>query len=343
MKIVVDSAIPYIEGVLEPYATVNYVRGAEISPRMVHDADALIIRTRTRCDRGLLEGSSVRFIATATIGSDHIDLDYCRSRGIVVTTAAGCNARAVLQWVAGVVSLLCRQDECRPDERTLGVVGVGHVGTLIASYARLWGFHVMCSDPPREQAEHLGRADGYYPLGEIAAQADIITFHTPLTRQGPDATYGLVDAKLLAMIRRGCTILNSSRGEVVDEEALRANLIDGRIRCAIDTWPHEPGIDRQLLAHALVATPHIAGYSAQGKANGTAMSIRQLASHFALPLTDWFPSGVEPQRIRPVSWRLLQTHIFDYFDPVAQSARLKAHPEEFEQLREEYRLREEFF
>ena len=155
MKVVIDSAIPFLEGVLEPFAKVEYLASECITADVVADADALIIRTRTRCNRALLEGSKVQFIATATIGFDHIDLDYCKAHNIGVATAAGCNARGVLQWVAAVLVHLSKVQGFEPQQRTLGIVGVGNVGSLVKEYAEEWGFKVICCDPPRQQRENL--------------------------------------------------------------------------------------------------------------------------------------------------------------------------------------------
>ncbi|MBD9138481.1 MAG: 4-phosphoerythronate dehydrogenase, partial [Alistipes shahii] len=176
MKIIADSAIPFLRGVLEPFAEVEYLPGTAISAAAVHDADALVIRTRTRCDEKLLAGSRVKLIATATIGFDHIDTAWCAAHGIEVTTAAGCNARGVLQWVGAALVHLSRTQGWQPAERTLGIVGVGHVGSLVKAYAEGWGFRVVCCDPPREERERCG----FRPLEEVAREADILTFHTPL-------------------------------------------------------------------------------------------------------------------------------------------------------------------
>ena len=163
MKIVIDKAIPFVRGVFEPWADVVYLSGTAIGPADVRDADALIVRTRTRCDERLLGGSRVRLVATATIGFDHIDTAWCAAHGIEVATAAGCNARGVLQWVAAALVRLARMQGWRPAQRTLGVVGVGHVGSLVAEYAAAWGFRVLCCDPPREAREHCG----FLPLEAI--------------------------------------------------------------------------------------------------------------------------------------------------------------------------------
>lgn len=264
MKIIADCAIPFLEDVLTPFAEVVRIAGKAITAADVRDADALIVRTRTRCDARLLAGSRVRMIATATIGFDHIDLGWCAAHGIRVTTAAGCNARGVLQWIGAALVHLARVQGWQPDDRTLGIVGVGHVGSLVKEYAEAWGFRVLCCDPPREERERLG----FLPLEEVAAQADLLTFHTPLD----ETTRHLADERLLGMLRPDAVVINTSRGEVVDGEAL----VRSGHPCALDVWEHEPAIDRTLLDRALIATPHIAGYSEQGKANATAMSVLSL-------------------------------------------------------------------
>ncbi len=330
-KVVVDRAIPFLEGVLDPWFEVVRKGGREITAEDVADADALIVRTRTQCDERLLARSHVRFIATATIGFDHIDLDYCCRRGIEVATAAGCNARGVLQWVGGVLALLARHGGWHPVQRTLGVVGVGHVGSLVKAYAEQWGFRVLCCDPPREEREHLG----FLSLEEVAREADILTFHTPLDK----TTYHLCNAELLHILPAGAVVLNASRGEVADQEALLASSHP----FALDVWEHEPHLHPELLARARVATPHIAGYSLQGKANATALAVRALARHFELPLTSWYPASVTPTSERAISWEELCRTIPRYFDAEAESESLRRNPDCFEQLRDNYAYREEYF
>ena len=226
MKIVADSAIPFLQGVLEPWAEVRYLPGSRIAAEDVRDADALIIRTRTRCDGRLLAGSRVRLIATATIGFDHIDTAWCAAHGIRVATAAGCNARGVLQWAGAVLAHLARTQGWKPAQRTLGIVGVGHVGSLIREYAGLWGFRVVCCDPPREEREHCG----FLPLEEVAREADLLTFHTPLDT----TTRHMAGEELFARLKPGAVVMNSSRGEVVDGDAL---LRSGH-PCVLDVWEH---------------------------------------------------------------------------------------------------------
>lgn len=331
MKIVADSAIPFLGGVLEPWAEVRYLPGSAIAPADVADADALVVRTRTRCDERLLARSRVQLIATATIGFDHIDTAWCARHGIEVATAAGCNARGVLQWVAAALVHLAQTQGWQPEQRTLGVVGVGHVGSLVAEYAAAWGFRVVGCDPPREAREKAG----FLPLEAVARRADILTFHTPLDR----TTYHLIDDALLGELRPGAVVMNSSRGEVADTAAL----LKGDHPCIVDVWEHEPAIDRQLLDRALLATPHIAGYSEQGKAAATAMAVAAVARRFSLPLAGWYPREAAPSAPRPIGWEELCASIGGVYDIAAESRRLKAHPEAFERMRDHYAYRREYF
>lgn len=331
LRIVADSAIPFLEEALAPWVELVRLPGRSIAAAEVQQADALIVRTRTRCDEALLSGSSVKLVATATIGFDHIDTDYCRRAGISVATAAGCNARGVLQWVAGVLVEALQRRGARPQDLTLGVVGVGHVGSLVADYARCWGFRVLCCDPPRARREGFPSL----PVRELAAACDIITFHTPLD----DSTYHLCNAELLALLPKGALVINSSRGAVVDNAALLA----AGNPCALDVWEGEPELLPELLAHAEVATSHIAGYSLQGKANATLAAVEAVARIFGLPLSGWYPAGVKPSAPWEIGWEELVDTIGNYFDPVAETLRLKASPQEFEQIRDHYPYRQEYF
>lgn len=345
MKIVADCDIPYLSGVLEPYAEMRYIKGARICADDVRDADALIVRTRTLCGKELLSGSAVRFIGTATIGTDHIDLPYCAERGIVVSSAAGCNARGVLQWVSAVLVFLSRKYGMQPDKTTIGVVGVGNVGGLVAHYARMWGYDVLCCDPLRQKAESLGPEDGFVDLPMLLRASDIVTLHTPLTQTGEYATLGIIDADAFRQMRSGAAIINCARGGIVDEGALLCEMRSGRIvSSAVDTWEGEPDINRALLEASDIATPHIAGYSSQGKAAGTSMTVRALARFFGItPLYDWYPAEAPKSTPRKITWKAVSENIGRYFDIAAQSESLKNNPEKFEEMRNGYLYREEFF
>ncbi len=331
MKIVIDSAIPYIKGVFEPFAQVTYCLGSEITPEVVVDADALIIRTRTRCNEAMLRGSSVKHIATATIGFDHIDLDYCTNNNITVTSAAGCNARAVLHWLGAALVHICKNRGWQPSDKTIGIVGVGNVGSLIKEYAQEWGFKVVCCDPPRATTEGLS---DFMPLEEVARMADILTIHTPLN----DSTYHFVDHKILQLLPPGAVVINTSRGEVIPSGDIAASGVD----YAFDVWENEPHIDSELLSKSLLSTYHIAGYSKQGKANGSAIVVRDVADHFSLPIHDWYPE-VEQISPRKISWSELTQSISLHMDIAAESQTLKKRGEEFETLRNNYIYRDEKF
>lgn len=331
MRVVIDNAIPYIKGIIEPYCEVIYLPANKITADIVHNADALIIRTRTKCNKELLDESSVKFIATATIGTDHIDLDYCAKHNINVSSAPGCNARGVLQWVAAALHHIATTDNRLPKSYTLGVVGVGNVGSLVSKYARHWGFNVMECDPPRKERE----GGEYYTIEEIAAKCDIMTLHTPLD----NTTYNLVNGKLISIMRPDAIIINASRGEIVDNRAVT----ESNHRYLFDVWEGEPNIEQRVLQGAELATPHIAGYSVQGKANATAMVVNALARHFNLPLKDWYPEGIKRTPPRPISWSELCATISRHYDIKKESLSLKNSPQDFESLRNNYNYREEYF
>ncbi len=342
VKIVIDKNIPFIKGVFEPYADVLYLSGDKIDRASVADASALIVRTRTRCDAALLENSSVEIVATATIGYDHIDVDYLKSQGIELATASGCNAAGVLQYVmTALVWLSENRMRLIPSAMTLGVVGVGNVGSLVAEFASKCGFEVLCCDPPRARAE----GGGFVDLEHLLDNSDIVSCHVPLVESGEDKTFRMAGRDFFASMKQGSIFINSSRGEVVDDKALLKALHSGHIGAAvIDTWNHEPMIDEDLLARVDLATPHIAGYSLQGKANGTSMVVRAVASKLGLPLEDWYADGVEPRRERDdFSWEWLCSHALKNFDIESQSNTLKTAVGEFESLRNNYNYRTERF
>ena len=331
MRVIIDRAIPFLQGILEPFAEVVYLDGKEFSKEEAKEADAMIIRTRTKCNRTLLEGSKVQFIATATIGFDHIDLDYCRAHNIVVATSAGCNARGVLQWVSAALAMLAKDQGFHPEERTLGVVGVGNVGSLVKEYAEAWGFRVICSDPPRQEREQLD----FVSLEEVLQQSDIVTLHTPLNT----TTNHLINSDNISLLRSGTTLINTSRGECVATEATKRD----DLVYITDVWENEPNINPEYLAKSLVATPHIAGYSAQGKANASAMAIQALAHHFNLPLKEWRPAEVATVKPREISWEEMCTTISRHCDLAKESDTLRHAPQQFENLRNNYHYREEYF
>ena len=293
MKIVIDDKIPYIrEAISRITDDAVYKKGAEINAQDVKDADALIVRTRTRCDEQLLRGSKVSFVATATIGYDHIDTAYMQQAGIRWMNCPGCNASSVAQYVGAVLALLQRDKGITLNQSTIGVVGCGHVGAKVAQVARREGMKVLLCDPPRAEREGQGH---FVDLPTIAREADIITFHVPLTREGNHTTWHLADQAFFNSLQRRPVVINSSRGAVVDNHALLHALIYNKVREAVvDTWENEPRLLLPLLQRVWIGTPHIAGYSADGKVNADNMVVEALCRHFNLPCP--IPSHPVPTR-----------------------------------------------
>ena len=315
MVIVVDQHIPFIVEAVQkewPQVDIFPLKPEEIDASAVKDADVLIVRTRTRADASLLEGSQVRMVCTATIGFDHIDTAYCESHGIRWMSCPGCNAQAVCDYIEEAIEEFSHQPSAI-SRQTIGVVGVGHVGSLVAKMAERKGLKVLLNDPPKGMG---------VSLKEIAAQCDIITFHVPLDK----TTHHLCDAEFLQQCKPDALIINAARGGVVDEKALLAS---GH-PYILDTWENEPHIDANVLHHALLASMHIAGYSLEGKRNASQMCLDAIAVEWGLPKIN------------------LQSPISNIQSPIGDSSpgwlsriseQLKAHPEQFEQLRKNYVLR----
>lgn len=336
MKVIVDNKIPYIKGLIEILADeVIYLPGKDFTPEVVKEADALIIRTRTHCNRQLLEGSKVQFIGTATIGFDHIDTDYCQEAGITWSNCPGCNAGAVEQYVHAALLLLQQKKGLQLKGACLGIVGVGHVGERIRRMAERIGMKVLLNDPPRTDAGE----QGFTSLDTLAEQCDILTFHTPLIREGIYKTFHLADWNLFQKLQRKPYLLNTSRGEVVETEALMEALDTNTVAGAvIDVWENEPHISRELLDKVFIGTPHIAGYSADGKANATRMVLEAFCRFFHKPMNFHLTL---PEISRPTPSGEEDFQFLQQYNPHIDCENLRAHPELFEQLRGDYPLRRE--
>lgn len=348
MKIVIDDKIPYIQGALEAFATVKYIGGGVISNADLKDADALITRTRTKCNKALLEGTQVKYIATATIGFDHIDTAYCKEAGIQWTNAPGCNSGSVLQYIASVFAWLILEKQQDFSKLTVGVVGAGNVGGKVVRLCQTLGIKVLVNDPPRALAEG---AENFVSFEEILTQADIITCHVPLNRSGDYSTYHLLNETSLSKLKRKPLIINSSRGEVVETNAIYAALLSGQVsNLVLDVWENEPNIHPQLLEKTVIATPHIAGYSADGKANGSSMSVQAISRFFNLEAKDWKPNDVPAPAVNKLMLDCGGLSLFETFayiirftyDVKSDSDRLKAEPNKFEKFRGNYPVRREF-
>lgn len=348
MKIIIDDKIPYIKGALESFAEVIYLSGSKTTAEAVKNADALITRTRTICNKKTLEGSSVKFIATATIGFDHIDTEYCKNAGIEWTNAPGCNAESVNQYISSALFSYSKRKKFELKDKTIGIVGVGQVGSRVAKTCEILGMKVLLNDPPRERNEGSSK---FVSLEKIQEKADIITFHVPLNIDGEDATYHLASETFLQNLNKKPLIINSCRGEVIDSEAaynaLEANNISGLI---IDCWENEPELDLDLLNHSDYGTPHIAGYSKDGKANGTKMSVQAISRFFNLGINDWEPTNVElPENTiieldgnQRHEYSILAEAILATYDIENDDEALRDGPHLFEQLRGDYPVRREF-
>ena len=330
MKIIADKNIPFLTGRL-PDAELIQLPATEIDAEAVRDADALIIRTRTHCDEHLLKDSKVKIIATATIGTDHIDLEWCRDNDIIVRNAPGCNAPGVALYVWG--NLL--RNGFDPQKDTIGVVGCGNVGGIVAEWGERLGARTLVCDPPRKEKGLTDRL--YLPIEEVLAQSDAVTLHTPLTHDGAHATFHLINKESLGHLKPGAIFINAARGEVADTEAIIEAIGDKRIRTAIiDTWEGEPEINLRLLELACTATPHIAGYSVEGKERATRMALEAVGEALATPVD---LSGLQGPYVAPQS--LTTESILRHYDPQQMTDAIKKTPEEFEKLRNSYRLHSE--
>ena len=348
MKIVIDDKIPYIRGAFEPVAEVHYLPGHETNAEVVKNADAIITRTRTICNEELLAGSSVKFIATATIGFDHIDTAYCKQARIVWTNAPGCNSGSVEQYIASVLMVLAEDKKMKLQDLCIGIVGVGNVGSKIERLCRILGMKVLLNDPPREKLE--GSAE-FVSLQTIQKKADIITLHVPLETAGEYATWHMADEKFFNALKKNPVFINTCRGEVVKTSALKMAIKKGSLSAvACDCWENEPDIDTELLDACFIATPHIAGYSRDGKANGTKMSVQAVSKYFGLGLDNWEPKEVEvPENATftlngegLTEMNIVANAIFKTFDVRKDDKRLRSDISSFEKQRGEYPVRREF-
>ena len=343
MKIVIDRAIPFIEGVFEPYVDqVVYKEGGEICREDVADADAIVTRTRTKCNAALLEGSSVKIIATATIGTDHIDIPWCERHSIFVRNAAGCNAGGVMNYVFSALYGAAARNSLPLIGSTIGIVGVGSVGRRVETMALQLGFKVLLCDPPR--AEQEGQAH-FCTLDYLLENSDIVTLHVPLH----DGTRAMANAAFFSKMREGAMFVNASRGEVVvDDDLIEAIPHLGPV--IIDTWNHEPHVNRELLEKVAIATPHIAGYSYQGKQIGCMMTVRAVARFLGIaPLYEFFPH-TDMKELQAVKLDVRGktqgevAAIMQYNYPIFTDDFLfRSNPDSFEYLRENYQFRREFY
>jgi erythronate-4-phosphate dehydrogenase len=347
IRIIADDKIPFLRGSLEKVANIVYMPGGKIGANDVKTADALVIRTRTQCNASLLDGSSVKFIATATIGYDHIDTDYCRKNNIFWTNAPGCNSSSVEQYFISAMLSLAVKEKLNLSAMCLGVIGVGNVGSKVARVAEALGMKVLLNDPPRAFAEGLA---GFESLEKIKNEADIISFHVPLNFEGPFKTAGMADRSFFENMKKKVILINSSRGEVINEKDLSQAMQKSLFKAVVlDVWNNEPHIFTELMNEVSIVSPHIAGYSTDGKANGTLMSVQSLSRFFKLGLDSWMPEDVPlPENTRITvdctgksELEILHEVYTQTYDILVDDAALRADVNGFEDQRGKYRLRRE--
>ncbi|MGY2398205.1 4-phosphoerythronate dehydrogenase PdxB [Pseudomonas sp. SDO5271_S396] len=305
MLIVADENIPLLDAFFEGFGDIRRVPGRSIDRATVEQADVLLVRSVTNVNRALLEGTKVRFVGTCTIGTDHLDLDYFAQAGIQWSSAPGCNARGVVDYVLGSLLTLAEIEGADLNQRTYGVVGAGEVGGRLVKVLKGLGWKVLVCDPPRQIAE-----DGdYVSLEQIIEQCDVISLHTPLTQSGNGATWHLLDRRRLEQLKPGTWLINASRGPVVDNAALReVLLVREDLQAVLDVWEGEPQVDVDLADLCVLATPHIAGYSLDGKQRGTAQIYQAFCAHLGLE-----PS-IELSDLLPSPW-LAEVHLNASTDP----------------------------
>ncbi|HUK82367.1 MAG TPA: 4-phosphoerythronate dehydrogenase PdxB [Verrucomicrobiae bacterium] len=349
MKIIADPNIPFVREAFAAMGEVVLVPGRSIDTETVRDADMLLVRSVTPVHAGLLGGSHVKFVATATIGIDHVDEAYLAARGIGFASAQGSNANSVAEYVIAAMLELARRGKFPLRDKTLGVVGVGHVGSRVVRYAEALGLRVLQNDPPRQCAENPGL---FVPLDRVLAEADIITLHVPLTREGQDATVHLFDKDHLAAVElRKPILINTARGAIVDNKALLKAIDGGKIGATVlDVWEDEPAISPELLDIVDLGTPHIAGYSFDGKVNGVRMIYEAACKFLGLQPT-WTPT-LPPPPVPRIELSVSSGEDDDtalgrivkrVYDITADDAALRKGVRAFDNLRANYPIRREYF
>jgi erythronate-4-phosphate dehydrogenase len=331
VKIVADPNIPYVREAFGALGEITLVPGRAISPVEARDADVLLVRSVTPVNAALLAGSRVKFVATATIGTDHVDTEYLARNGVGFASAAGSNANSVAEYVVAALLELADRHKFRLRDKTLGVVGVGNVGSKVVRYAQALRMRVLQNDPPRQEAEGLR---DFVTLERAFSEADIVTVHVPLL----ETTRHMFHHDNL----EGFLLINTARGAVVDNRALLKAIDGDRIHGAVlDVWENEPNISPELLDAADLGTPHIAGYSLDGKVNGTHMIYKATCRHFGLPPV-WKPSLPPVTPVRIGAEDTLRQVVKMRYDIAADDAALRNNIRDFDKLRAEYPVRREF-
>ncbi|WBA17304.1 4-phosphoerythronate dehydrogenase [Salinivibrio kushneri] len=305
MKIVVDENMPYAQTLFSQLGEVVALPGRAIRATDLIDADALMVRSVTQVSHALIDGATrLRFVGSATAGEDHLDFNALHAQGIHGTAAPGCNKVGVAEYVISALLVLAQQQGFKLTDRTVGIVGVGHVGHYLAERLAALGIKTLLCDPPRQEQENL--AD-MVDIDTLIAQSDVVTFHTPLTTTGAHPTYHLMNQARLDALASGSILINAARGPIVDNQALKARLARGDIDAVLDVYEQEPEVDLALMDQLTFATPHIAGYGLEGKARGTTMVFNALCEHLGLPhrahASELLPTAPIPQVALAQPWQ----------------------------------------
>ncbi len=350
MQIVADNNIPFVNKIFSSIGEVQLVPGRSITNKLLQNADILLVRSVTPVNHDLLKGSKVQFIATATIGTDHVNTDDLRSLGIGFSNAAGSNANSVAEYVIAALLEMGKRQRIRLSDQTLGIIGLGNIGSKVARYGKALGMRVLENDPPRQQSEQLPH---FCSIDTILAEADIITLHVPLTRDQPDATYHLFNEKVFASLGKQPILVNSARGQVVDNKALLTAISEGKLRgTVLDVWENEPAISKDLLQEVDIGTPHIAGYSLDGKLNGTKMIYESTCKYFGVkPDLSSLEKLLPISTIQPVQFDLCNNAdseacarkaVQACYSIMKDDSALRDSPDQFDLLRANYPTRREF-
>lgn len=338
MKIVIDNKIRFLGDKLSKYAETVFLPGREITHQSIIDADALLVRTRTRCDAQLLDNTKVKFIATATIGFDHIDTEYCKKNNIFFTNAPGCNSGSVAQYIASALVSLQNAFHLDLTKQTLGIIGCGHVGSKVIKTALNLGMNVIVYDLPLQ--DNNFNDFELCNLKYLQKNADIITFHVPLISDGRYKTLNMCNSEFIKNLKHNAVIINTSRGQVVNNSDLLQALNNGDILTSVlDVWENEPDINLDLLDKVFAATPHIAGYSVDGKAEATRMTVESLDKFFKLGIED-FKADLSPFNVPVLDYNNIKD-VLKTYNILSDSDLLKANPDKFEFFREHYPARRE--
>jgi erythronate-4-phosphate dehydrogenase len=360
VNIVADEQIAFVHETFSRIGKVQTMPPEAITARAVRHADILFIRSVTKVSAALLRGSRMRIIGTATSGIDHVDTALLRERGIKLISAPGCNARAVAEYVLASLVSIADDEEFKLQGKTIGIIGAGHVGSLVARFCRAMGMKLILNDPPLA-AKSRTKNHRFRPITEIMRNADIISLHVPLTDTGRYATRHMVNDEFFARLKKKIILINTSRGAVIDENALLNARRTGKISALVlDVWEHEPGISGAVLEIADIGTPHIAGHSFLGRLRGTAIVYDQLCQDLSIKKPgDWSPLSLAPvDRHRTVSVachakteeEAIRQVVHQIYDPGLDDQELRKYlrlarseqPRYFKHLRDSYQLRPEF-